>query len=67
MSKWFEVKVTSLKVVAVQVEDDQDGEDALMYAIDGDSTFHDAEAKEVVPDQLEAVIRHADEVMRIGG
>jgi hypothetical protein len=64
MSKWFEVKVTTVKVFAVEVEDDETKEMAMQYAAGEVGDFDDVEAKEVAGEvAIDRLKRHADQVM----
>lgn len=66
MSKWFEVKITSVKVVVIEVEDGQDADEAESFAVDG-IDFVDVETTPIRDADLPTFKRHADEVMPLGG
>lgn len=65
MSKWYEVKVTTVKVFAVEVEDDQGEEAAMEVALDYVSDFDEADCSDPITDHaiLDSIKRHADEVL----
>jgi hypothetical protein len=67
MSKWFEVKITKVTVLAVEVEDHEDAEDAQGYAIDYKGDFDEIEtSSEIAGDEnIDRIRRHADEVLTI--
>lgn len=67
MSKWFEVKVVTVKVLAVEVEDDEDRSEAIMYGIGevGDFDEVDCNGPIIDPVVLDSIKRHADEVLSL--
>lgn len=65
MTKWFEVTVTTVKVFAVEVEDDETEEHASKYATNEVSEFEEAVTVGPVVGEVEIdrLRRHADEVL----
>jgi len=65
MSKWFEVRVTKTTILAVEVEDNETGDDATKYAIEEVGDFDEAEASnQIIGDvEIDRLRRHADEVL----
>jgi hypothetical protein len=64
MSKWYRVSLMQIKVVAVELEDEFEEEDAVSFAIDelGWSGADEVTSSLVKEDGVEALIRHADAV-----
>lgn len=72
MSKWFSIKVTAVKVVLVEVEDDDsEAEDTAMNLAFNeafglsDGVVEASSEGEVTADRLEGHKRHADQVLPI--
>lgn len=69
MSKWFEIAVTTYRTFAVEVQDDETGEDAMTAVMDelGFGGDHEARIECEVTDPLvlEALQRTADEVLEL--
>lgn len=66
MSNWFEVKITSVKVVVVEVEPGQAADEAEEFAVDG-IDFVEVESTPIPEADLPTYKRHADEVMSLSG
>lgn len=67
MSKWYDVVVTTVKTIAVEVEDELGEEEAIGFACDEVGDFTEAECKGLVTDpvEIDRLKRHADEVLPI--
>jgi hypothetical protein len=68
VSKWFEVKVTSIKVLAVEVADsegEKEATDAAISEVWGE--WDEIECSPEITDaaSLDAIRRHADEVLAL--
>jgi hypothetical protein len=65
VSKWFEVKVTTVKVWAVEVDDDEDADMATEYVLGECSEWTDVDTSKEITDpvEIDRLKRHADEVL----
>jgi hypothetical protein len=66
MSKWYEVKMTIVKVFAIEVSDDEGEEEAYNVATGECSDADEMEATMISdPNMIDSVRRHADEVFSL--
>lgn len=70
MSKWYEVTATIIKTFAVEVEDDENHEDAMQIASEEISLFEgdvDLQCPEtpIARDQVELLKKTAEEVLKL--
>lgn len=67
MSKWYDVVITTVKTVAVEVDDDLSKDDAVEFACGEVGDFTEAECKGVVTDpvEIDRLKRHADLVLAL--
>jgi hypothetical protein len=68
MSKWYEVKVTTITVFAVEVKDDEDEDKAMEYAMNEVSMEGDSTAECILvegKENIDRIQRHADKTLAI--
>jgi hypothetical protein len=69
MSKWFEIKVTDTIIYAVEVNDDEDVNDALTYAMDDHTQSTDLASecigKPISEEEIDRMKRNANVVLDI--
>ena len=66
MSKWYEVNFSFVRVVAVEVRDDEGRDKAIEYGgHEIESDWEEAEANPVMERYVEGLVRHADFVTRL--
>jgi hypothetical protein len=66
MSKWYEVTVTAVTVLAVEVEDSEGEDEAMKVACDEVDKWDEAKCHEVTgTEEIDRLKRHADEVLTI--
>lgn len=64
MGKWYEVKVTTVTVFAVEVADTEGENEAMKCAADEASNFDDMECSDEITGEvaIDRLRRHADEI-----
>jgi hypothetical protein len=65
MSKWYKVQAVKYITVVVEVEDHEDVYAAYDVANREHGPFDESKAEEIPPNEVENIIRHADEVERL--
>lgn len=66
MSKWYEVEVVTVKVFAVEVEDDENEDDAMDAARSEVWDVTEIKcAERLTPSDIDSLKRHADEVLAL--
>lgn len=67
MSKWFQAEIVTTQHIMIEVADDKDYDEALLFAEDFRPFEGDTEItiKDVPEKHVESNIRHADEVVFI--